>query len=346
MRAIVVIGLGALVSLLALSCASSQLSPKNVNDPSLATCSGSKARKAFDFTVAVSTKVKSGTPIADDKSLILNSTAGRHQFLVQNWVKVLLSDGFNLSKEGNEVVYAESQELKHIRDRSNLGKQALVRTGPFNFVLSPEDLCKDLVDPVTNKKIVYESGKCGEYCFVEGVDDPGFFGNNNLFRTYPCQSSWFNGINLAKQTGFRGWDVLSENVYYSVPEREKDTVCEKAGLDKNCFQLPTEKVLETYSEQAHDPASSFYTEYPFTRAFVLNNCPNCGHGYAHFFVKSLNSSSHLRLQRESAFAKDLFLRAGTQITSRIQGEWIIYRIHWDPSLFCKYAKPTSDFYTH
>lgn len=211
---------------------------------------------------------------------------------------------------------------------------AIVRTGPFSFVLASEDRCDQLIDPISSRKITNEQPKenCRPYCHAKGIDDPKFFSSF-------CETSWFDREKFVTETGFLGWELVNSGHYYSVPERDKSSVCQKSGLKPDCFATPTYETLVEYQKNP-----SLNTDYPFTNAFLSK------YGYNEpkrlQLANALRDREDFRLQWEDAYSKDLFLKSGTSITKQVQDDWIIYRVEWDPSLFCKYEKSASDLYTH
>lgn len=283
------------------------------------------------------------------------------------------------------LLYASSKNVGKDQDRGLKLPASVIQTGPTNFILCLNDKCEGLKDPVT-QKIVKLEGTRGEIdyfsrlpiYYVDGVTDPtdGNLDKHRRGDELGTSEQWmsdmrFDGYNFQNRNGspvspYISWvyylkmnpisagAFLKDN-YFSVPESQKPQLCETAGLNRTCFDDPTENQISDYCSDG-----SFSKKFPFTDYFIrtfnidgdVDFCRNNPSYYVPFharkeFLKALKTDGgHTKMLWEDAWAKDLLFRASVKMTKKAETNWVISRGEWDPSHFCKYAKPKSDLYTH
>src|SRR5690348_11554881 len=88
-------------------------STNKLDDPMLSTCDGAKARKKFVFTVANYSKVPSGMPV-NEVSLYLGRLKSAYDSAISNWVKFLLSVGFQANPDGKTSRLEGIKALEHL----------------------------------------------------------------------------------------------------------------------------------------------------------------------------------------------------------------------------------------
>lgn len=282
------------------------------------------------------------------------------------------------------LLTSSSKQHEKSQERGLKLPAAMIQTGPSNFILCKNDKCEDLKDPVTNKLVKLE-GKRGEkdyfsrfpIYYVEGVTDPtdGSLDKHRQGDELGTGEHWisdmsFDGYHFQTPNGsvvspFISWvyylkmnpisagNFLNDN-YFSVPDSQKASLCEAAGLNKNCFDDPTESQIGDYCADG-----SFQRKFPFTDYFMRNFnvdgdadfCRNNPSFYTPFharkeFLKALKTDGgHTRMLWENAWAKDLLFRGSVKMSKTAEANWVISRGEWDPTPFCQYAKPKSDLLT-
>jgi hypothetical protein len=349
--------LSILVGFWSAACSASKISTDRITDPTYSSCDGVKARKKLDFVLSSYVKVPSGMR-ADKVPDYMEQLRREYDFVAENWMKYLMAHWYGKATEG--FVSGTTPALRNFRDEGvPVGQfshayyhRAIIRTGDNAFVLCDGDACAGLVDPENGKKIeksdvtsVHVGEKICRPYFADEVDPPV-----EDFSKFPigiekgCKQNLFSRERFAAATGFKGGTIL--NVYYfAVPERDNPAICRASGLQENCFKSFDVAALERYQKN-----ENFEMEQPFAKEFIESNCGAClsngGSDARAAFAGNLKSDGHLRLEWESALAKDLFLKAGSKITRKVQGNWITYRIEWDPTLLCKYGHDRSELYTH
>ncbi len=330
--------------------------------PEFSTCDGLRARKKFVFTLSGKFQLPAGTPI-EKASQNLASQEADYSYAAANWIRHLLSFGLGQDSEGKWNYGSEN--IQGLAKYSEISRLSIIRTGPFNFLFCDGQSCAGSQDPVNKAKVAVgkyratQNGYAFEDCqwyYVPGIDpspeDPSFL---SLKRdTYP-QACYprpsFDQGGFMMDTGFRGGTMFNIN-YFSVPDAQKSQVCNDAGLNDNCFALPKATEISDY---CNDPG--FAKKFPFTNHFLRNISQDNRFGdiclkyndfeYRRNFLETLrDDGGHTKLVWENAWSKDLFLLSSVKVKKTVQSGWTISRIEWDPTPFCKYAKPKSDLVTH
>lgn len=345
------------LSLWSVSCATAKISTDKITDPSYSSCDGTKARKKFDFILSSYLKVPPGTR-TDKASPYLEQLRKEYDFVADNWMRYLMAHWYFGKGDGTFATGA-TPALRNFRDEGlpvgqfshSFYHRAIIRTGDNSFVLCDGDSCSGLTDPASGKKLEKKdsgSVSAGEkFCrpyYVDGIDPPV-----ENFSKFPigiergCKQNLFSRERFASATGFKGGTILNV-FYFSVPERAKPSICKAADLGADCFKPPSVPTLEE-----HQRDENFEMAHPFTKEFIESNCGAClsnsGFDARAAFAASLKNDDHLKLEWESALAKDFLLKASTKITKKVQGDWVTYRVEWDPTLLCKYGHDRSELYT-
>lgn len=277
------------------------------------------------------------------------------------------------------LLYASSDRDQKDQERGLKLPAAMIQTGSTNFVLCKNEKCEGLIDPVTKKEIKM-LGQRGEtdifsrfpIYYVEGVTNPTDWSLDEHRRGDYTEERWISdrnidGYYLQTRDGSTGSPYISwiyylkmnpisagtflNDHYFSIPDPQKPQLCEFAGLNRSCFDDPSESMLNDYCSDG-----SFARKFPFTDYFIRNFsisgegdiCRNDNNFFVRReFIESLKSDGgHTRMLWESAWAKDLLFRGSVKMTKTAETNWVISRGEWDPTPFCKYAKPKSDLFTH
>lgn len=277
------------------------------------------------------------------------------------------------------LLYASTNRDQKDQERGLKLPAAMIQTGPANFVLCKNDKCEGLIDPVTKKeiKILGQRGETDSFSrfpiyYVEGVTDPTDWSLDKHRQGDYTGDQWisdmsFDGYHFQTRNGstvspYISWSyylkmnpisagTFLNDHYFAIPETQKAQLCESAGLNRSCFDDPTESLLNDYCSDG-----SFSRKFPFTDYFI-RNFSIAGEGdicrnYNNFFVRKKflenlkSDGGHTRMQWENAWAKDLLFRGSFKMSKTAETNWVISRGEWDPTPFCKYAKPKSDLLTH
>lgn len=315
-----------LVSCIVLSsCATQNLAKNNLSVSAF--CENKRAKSQYVFVLASYNGVPKGTPIEKVNALV-NSSTRTTNFVKDHFIQALLVNyytdsiqptGSNLNR--NESLYDLFQQ-EFRRDMAVL--QHLVWVKDNRFATCEYARCYGKPFPgFPNDLIDFDGQNWSDgRCF-------GFFHDDGYIGGLGCRGNAFGSVSYMKHSGFNaGW--LLANTYLSTPESQKNKLCTEAGLSSDCFNIFTsmENYVKFRGQLAND--LDVKAQYPF-----FNSIPG--------YPDSWSASD--KLLAESAYSKDLALKAGTKITTKIQNEWTVYRITWDPTLFCKYGRPNEEFYT-
>ena len=218
----------------------------------------------------------------------------------------------------------------YLADELNI---ALIETGESNFTFCGKwDDCSGLKDPVTSVAIdsLEKDRKSSKYNHVNWED---------YFARHP----------------FPPGKYLVEN-YFSVPDSAKNDLCKRAGYNSSCFSVPTYDNQNQYippipcnEKELKSPYTScdliFSQKAPFRYAFLMANG-----GMSHFdqinaFLRQFKEDPVFKRRWEDAIAKDVFLKLSTSKTRKVEKDWIMTRIEFNPTLFCQYARPNSELFS-
>ena len=284
-------------------------------------CTESKGRKVVS-TISSKFTMPKGIGIADGtrKSKEFRRV---EDHVVDNFILHLLSSVHEIDQEGN-LVSSQLEQMTTLKRKTKLegfphatqylhpisSLFPIYRSKGFSFVLLNQPQ-SEVIDPVS--KVTIEASDKYPYSVTE----------------------------FAKETGFYGGSFLLD-FYFSVPDREREGLCKKAGLNTDCFELPKDKkTLKRFAD--------FTSDFTFTHLFIMQICGNCDHDFADDnrfdTLEKFKKDPMMKIKWVSAMALDLSLMIGTKITKSIDGDWKINRVEWDPSIICKYRRPKSDFLT-
>jgi len=371
------------ILLLLLGCAGARIAKIKEVLQSNPICDGSTATKKFEFTVAALLMLPGGIPITGAKEAI-DTFNGSSNSCVNHFIWNLLNSqvetfdtyegsfGGGFTKSGcdssGDCKIARSRGWVYVPPKDDVLKCDsgssfhLVRTKdrPPSFVLCDAQLCEGQTDPTTQEKIEMDSewcgvvGGCGE---VTASSDRTYFKANgietysNRFYYASTYSHQPQGVfpDLILKTGFNPGMFMSQH-YFSIPERDRPAICKEAGLASSCFDLPG-----TESIAAFRKSKSGYSDYPNERRFLehygsgtpsTSGCQDKFPEYQSDCYGRLSKDPEEKRRWVDAVARDLLTRLSTRISKRVAGDWLIYRIEFDPSNICKYAQTNTNLYTH
>lgn len=287
-------------------------------------CEGGRAKQQQVFVVATYHRIPKGTPIGYVKRIV-ESSASTSNFIRDHFIQSLLvyayTDDPAKPLVRNEVLY------KVFQDRFVHGYAPvlphLVWVKENKFAICEDANCDGMNFPESASELVqfdsqkWDDGRCHD-----------FFMEDGYVSGWGCHGNAFSLLNYMKNSGFNdGW--LIANSYFLVPDSQKANLCTSAGLDRDCFNIFNSK-------------DEFYK---FREMISRNPSAQADFAYFKSFSGGLEDDTSM-MEAKSAFSKDLAIKAGTKISTKVANDWTIYRITWDPTPLCQNARPISDFYTH
>lgn len=305
-----------------MSCSTANLARDKTSFPAF--CESGRAKQQQVFIVATYNGISKGIPIGSVKRIV-ESSSSTSNFIKDHFIQALLVYGYSddpakpLLQNGvlhnvfqKRFVHGYAPVLPHLAWVKE-NKFAICEDANCGGMKYPES-ASDIVEFDSQK---WDDGRCHDF-FIED----GYVGG------WGCHGNAFGLLSFMKNSGFNdGW--LIANSYLLVPDSQKAVLCTGAGLSADCFNIFSSK-------------DEFYK---FRE--MISATPSTEADFA--FLKSFNGvldGDAAIMEAKSAFTKDLAIKAGTKISTKVANGWTIYRISWDPTPFCRYARPNSDFYTH
>lgn len=308
------------LSILTVSCSTVNLAKEKTSFPSF--CENGRAKQQHVFTVAAYNGIPKGISVSSVKGIV-ESSSRTSDFIKDHFIQTLLvyaySDNASLVQNGvlfnifqKRFVHGWAPTLPHLAWVKQ-NKFAICEGASCNGMEYPESP-GDMVEFDSQN---WSDGRCHDF-FMEDGYVPG----------WGCRGNAFGLLSFMKNSGFNdGW--LLANSYLMIPESQKRTLCTDAGLKPECFSI-------------FDSKDQFYR---FREMISANQSLEADFAFLKSFNSVLDSDATM-MEAKSAFTKDLAIKAGTKISTKVANDWTIYRISWDPTPFCRYARSNSDFYTH
>ncbi len=304
------------------SCSTANLAREKTSFSSF--CENGRARQQHVFVVAAYNGIPKGISVSSVKSLV-ESSSSTSDFIKDHFIQALL-------------VYGYSED----RDAPLIQNGILFNIFKKRFVHGWAPTLPHLAWVKQNKFAICEGASCYGMKYPESMDDTvefdsqnwsdgrchDFFVEDGHVPGWGCRGNAFGLLSFMKGSGFNGgW--LVANSYLTVPESQKRTLCVDAGLKPECFSI-------------FDSKDQFYK---FREMISADQSLEADFAFMKSFNGVLDGDVSM-MEAKAAFAKDLAIKAGTKISTKVANDWTIYRISWDPTPFCRYARSTSDFYTH
>lgn len=327
--------------ILCASCSSLQYT--SIKSPENDLCVSNKANKMHEFVLSFNTKIKSGYDLENiNKEIELHNayvdrvSSSFIQFLMSNYVYE-----FN-----NKVVWGVNDiSLEHSSYKKDLHSKSIIRTGSNSFVVCNYESCQFLTDPISNKKIktVKYNSILGNTCNIYEVDDiKGPIPEEK--RTY-CENILFSVKDFVKDTGFNPGLYLSAHFLNMSPEEERSR-CSKYSMKSNCFEILLNMDYEDTIAKLNNNG------FTYTVFLLKDKIENCYKNYIDINIgknKCLNKAFlnyKFKLKYKNALAFEMFLKESIKVQKQKRNDWIISRITWDPTSFCKYATPVNILYSN
>lgn len=301
------------------SCSTTNLAREKTSFPAF--CENGRAKQQHIFVVAAYSGIPNGMALSSVKSMV-ESSSSTSDFIKDHFIQALL-------------VYAYSDNASLVQNG------VLFNIFKKRFVHGWAPTLPHLAWVTQNKFAICEGASCNGMKFPESADDTiefdsqnwsdgrchDFFMEDGYVPGWGCRGNAVGLLSFMKESGFNdGW--LIANSYLTIPESQKRILCIDAGLKPECFNI-------------FDSKNEFYK---FRDMISANQNMEAGFAYMKSFNGILDGDAAL-IEAKSAFAKDLAIKAGTKISTKVTNGWTIYRISWDATPLCRYARSNSDFYT-
>ncbi|MBS1959969.1 MAG: hypothetical protein JST80_10885 [Bdellovibrionales bacterium] len=138
-------------------------------------------------------------------------------------------------------------------------------------------------------------------------------------------------FNFILQTGLN-FGSFFDSHYFVVPERDRPALCEKAGLSKTCYEFDRESFFKFKEGISNIGDKSLYSAVSYLTR--------------HSNITPFEVNQQQKILWESAFSLDLLINTATSVSKKMEGDWVTSQVIVDLSQVCKYARPTTEFYTH
>lgn len=344
------------LSLLFTACSSA---PVKTEVPPL--CSGRMPSQKFVWTLSFSQRIPKGMEMSRVSEFV-KLRSELQDSVTRSFVPGVLFLSSNAGKYSSQSRNQKNSALNpSARYLAEERSAALTETGASNFLFCIWDECEGLKDPVTNAVIRKEKDKRRSSVsstpprpmyYVEGIIDPSeskfdWHRQSSFSAPSPAYVEWKDYF---ERHPFPAGDFLADH-YFAVPESRQSDLCVKAGFEKDCFAAPKydfhNDLVTPLSCNIRDGKCrvEFASLAPHQYEFLMNNNGMCGTSCLddiNTMLAKIKNDPHFRLQWESAIAKDIFLKLSVSTTRKVEKDWNITRIEWNPTPFCQYAHPNSD----
>lgn len=306
-------------------------------------CNNGKGVQKSSFLLSSYRKVPSGAPI-ERIAKYMETLERRFNFIADNFIKILFSRTYSIVSSDSvspmdnnallKITAAEKKGRFQLREEQFENQTPprinIAWVAEDNFVVWDVGVWGGASGPGEGEFEYRSDGICdGFLAFFDPPDNDFGCGRSKISGPPWYHEPRHGLLRFVRERGFQAGEFLATH-YFSVPERERKGLCLSAGLADDCFQVSSvEKRSEFY--KALTDNRDLQVKFPFS------------------YYEECNgdwSSEGCRLQRESSLAKDLILLASSKLSKKTEGDWVRYLITWDPSLMCKYARTSSDLYTH
>lgn len=310
---------------------------------------------AFSQRVPKSMELSRVSELAKARSELQDNVS---QSFIPGLIFLSSNGGQYASHSRNQRNAALNQSARYLAEERSA---ALTETGPSNFIFCIWDECEGLKDPLTGAVISKEKSKKRSgvsstpprpMYYVEGIIDPtdrkfDWHRQSNFSAPSPAYVNWKDYF---ERRPFSAGNFLAEK-YFVIPESKQKELCSQAGFDADCFAPPKydfhNDLITPLSCNIRDGKCrvEFARLAPHRYEFLMNNNGMCGTSClddANTMLKKMKDDPHFRLQWESAIAKDIFLKLSVSTTRKVEKDWNITRIEWNPTPFCQYAHPNAD----
>jgi hypothetical protein len=294
-------------------------------------CKGRAPAKKFTFLLTGLTK----SPVGMSGSELQTYTKGLNDgldFLANNFIKIMLLEYMAVDARNVKTARAERSAEVEVGDHTvgfyrNLEMYQFARRAGFqlsDFKFLNLEWTKE------NKFFAWDLDKWGWPVSRADFDQNGikcssFFFNNTYNGYAGCfgKEGSLEGIFAAALANrFEAARFVNQN-YFAADDSGKKELCKLAGLDETCFEnVRNAETLADFSESLKGPKA--IARFPFT----ANSKPSDAG------TNGVNASL-----TESKFILDLALQSSVKVTKKPGKDSVDYRIDFDPSLLCKYAKP-------
>ena len=314
-------------------------------------CNNKNPNQTYIWSISFNQVVPNGMEISKVSEFVKNRSDLQDR-VSNNFVKSILFKSAN-AKNSLESIKAFDTNLD----------QGFIETDSHNYIYCVEGDCTGLKDPLNNKVVSrkgdpdFLDGNLRFMYYVEGIIDPNDsqFRKHRLSQQYGGEgNSFLDWDEYFNRNPFPGGNFLTEN-YFVIPDSTKKDFCIRAGYIEDCFATPKFDFHNDYiipvtcSESKTVCEDYFRINSPFRYEFLLKHSALCANSCIdplNELLAKFKSDPFLKRDWEDAITKDIFLKLSVSQSRKVEKKWIITRIEWNPTLFCKYANPITDLYTH
>lgn len=285
-------------------------------------CNGRRAKEKYVFILAANHSVPPGTSI-DQVGAMVTSSKETSEFIRDHFIQAVLAYFYKADSTyvQNEIYFQTFRS--YFRSGYGPSLPSLIWIKDNRFVSCENARCDGMKFPGSSDSVSFENqgyndGRCEDFLLPDGyVNGLGCRGGNP-----------YGLLSYLKSSGFNAGAFVSQ-VYLSPTQSGKKELCAEAGLKEDCFEIFRDK--EKYYDFTRHVASTGEARAKFPMFRGAGNFPD---------------NDTARMRAESMLAHDLALLAGTKISTKVNHDWTVYRITWDPTPFCEFGRPSSDFVTH
>lgn len=242
-----------------------------------------------------------------------------HKLQMETWQEIEYLQGEYTNKVLTGIEHP-SCIVGNFRYCRRMRRLSVISTGKNSFAVCAFKDCKNLKDSLTGQ-VIEDRG-----------DSKSMYGGERILYTshgkdFASQDMhhWPDGRITQDDTALYSLtgDSFVQSHYFAISGQLKESLCSKAGLRANCFKVP---------EDADEKRK--YRKELEGRGFELA---------AFRLVTKLSGPAWTR-SFESALLLDMSLSLDKKVSKKIEGEWQIIRIEWNPQLLCKTARDESELY--
>jgi hypothetical protein len=320
-------------TILCVSVGCSTVGYKKLNGTDLEMCVGGKAKQKYIFNLAAYSKLPSGISVAEAAEEGKNRS-DFNEYIAKHFTQLVMARYFDpttpLENGEPSVRNASLFNGEYFLRSSNvpyLSGVTWVNQNNFAVCAVPSE-CENLKYPNPKDSTPISFGR-HDFLYSN-------YSAANTRESYPRDRGRQGLLDYLLDSGFGAGRFL-ETHYFDVPDRDKASVCAAAGLSASCYEFKNEDSFIAFRNQLQSGDDhTLRVKFPFLSVSEFKRQS----------LEILNSDPAAKLDWQSALSKDLFIMASTKTSKAIQGDWIIHRIEWDPTLFCKYGKSINDLVTH
>jgi hypothetical protein len=356
-----------IVPFLAMACASRrELASKKVveiRSEGKSICQNSKGVEVYDLTVTAYNEAEKGVPLKDAAGWIRAQAAFYDLFSYYLLPYFLLNTdisslpprdwrGGSWSKSWMQIDHIVRSETatknSHGIDIQSIGlKMIVLGTQGNQLMICPDHSCIGLKSPVSGDEIIEIADKDGYESEALGTKDTKYLylGGKDIINHYNDPSEGYFLFDLVSRSDIRIGGKF-KNSYFTVPGMDQANICKEMkdwnlGYPKGCLETGW-KTNEDFREWNSDRKQSE----TFMKTYLGKS------GTAQCCDKDMNCNTYLdfacypheglRMEYVDSVVRDYILKKSFSVEKKNSGKWSIYKIKFDPTIMCKYARDINE----